>query len=408
METVDVAIVGAGAAGLAACHSLSGAGWSVTVLEARDRIGGRAWTESIEGRAVDRGAQWLHAAHANPLTAFAHSAGITLTGDAHAAAVIYEGGQPSAPAMARYKRASRTLERRAWFGALIGRQTLAEVAGTGFWTSAVAHAMAQLEMGAAADTVHLPDLLRTERGDDLAVDGGLGGLVEAYGRDVPVRLNHPVAGVDWADRDHVIVQGTFGEIAARRLLVTVSTGVLQSGTIGFDPPLPDWKREAVRGLPMGLLTKVAFILPRPADLPAFAIDLGATRSGPLHLVHLDRSREVATIILGGPPARELMAKGADVAIASGRGILAALVGDPMASGATASISDWDNDPYARGAYAVVAPDVPQARRLYDRPIEQRLFFAGEASRTRQPGTVGGAVLAGCRVARQISATLSAR
>ena len=86
----------------------------------------------------------------------------------------------------------------------------------------------------------------------------------------------------------------------------------------------------------------------------------------------------------------------------------ALLGDETANNAVASISDWDNDPYACGAYAVVDPHVPQAMRLYDRPIGQRLFFAGEASRTRQPGTVGGAVLAGQRVAQRISETLAVR
>jgi len=407
METLDVLIIGAGAAGLAASRQLSPIGCTVAVLEARSRIGGRAWTEQVEGYSIDRGAQWLHASQVNPLTSFAKYAGVALSKDSHEAAVIYDEGQPAPGAVSAYRRASQKLGRSTWWGAMFGRRTLADVAGKDFWTHTTARAIAELEMGAALEGVSLNDIMRTERGDDLAVAGGLGTLVGTFGEGAPVRLTHAVESVTWSDRSRILVRGPFGAIATRRLLVTAPTGVLQSGSIAFDPPLPNWKSEAIQALPMGLLTKFSFLLPRPVELGSFAIDLEATRSGHLHLAHLDGSKTSMTIIMGGPTARGLMATSTETAIAFGRTIVAALVDEETARKARATVSDWDGDPYARGAYAVVNPRNSGARRLYDRAIDDRIFFAGEASDSRQPGTVGGAVLAGARAAQQIANSLKA-
>lgn len=403
MEARDVVIIGAGAAGLAAARHLTGCGLRVVVQEARDRIGGRAWTEQVGRHRLDRGAQWLHASQANPLTAFAHATGVNLVPSSPKQAMIYSRGQPAVSEHSAYRKAARGLEFRVWMAATLRwPHLLADVAGKHFWARAAANGLAQLEMGTSADRVSVRDLVSTTRGPDLAVPSGLGTLVAAYGEGVPVRLNQVVDTIDLSSAAHVEVRGPFGRIAAKRVLVTVSTGVLASGAMQFKPALPPWKAQALAALPMGLLTKIVLLLPRPVELACYAVDLAATRSGHLHLVHYDRGGTVMTVLIGGPFARRLMSESKDAAIAFGRSILARLAGDAVAAAAQGSVSDWDHDPYAQGAYAVVSPGRVGVREQYDRVIGERLFFAGEASDTGQPGTVGGAVLAGARAARQIA------
>ena len=221
----------------------------------------------------------------------------------------------------------------------------------------------------------------------------------------PVRYDTPVVAVTQTVRGVEIRLASSEVVAADHVIVAAPLSAVAG--IAFDPPLPNWKSEAIQALPMGLLTKFSFLLPRPVELGSFAIDLEATRSGHLHLAHLDGSKTSMTIIMGGPTARGLMATSTETAIAFGRTIVAALVDEETARKARATVSDWDGDPYARGAYAVVNPRNSGARRLYDRAIDDRIFFAGEASDSRQPGTVGGAVLAGARAAQQIANSLKA-
>jgi hypothetical protein len=101
---------------------------------------------------------------------------------------------------------------------------------------------------------------------------GIGTFVERFGRDVPVQLNSPVTAIHYgaAAGGGVLVETAAGKYHAHRVVVTVSTGVLAARRIAFAPELPEWKWEAIRGLPMGLLNKIIFrfdddILPHEAD-----------------------------------------------------------------------------------------------------------------------------------------------
>lgn len=405
-DAVDVVIVGAGAAGLAAARALRDRGREVVVLEARDRIGGRAWTETIDTVPVDRGAQWIHGAHANPLTDLARTGDWNPRSSSLKTGVIYQHGRPAPSSIqAAYRRAERGLERRAALAGVFGRPTLAAAMGADLWGRTVGQMLAELELGTEPGSISLPDLLKTVRGEDLAIEKGLGSLVRAFGVDVPVRMKQGVERIQVTE-NAVMVSSNRGTLRARAVLLTVPVGVLAAGAIRFDPPLPAWKTQALADLPMGLLTKIAVVMKEPQSSgPEYAVDLDLTLAGLPHLLHRAPGMRLATVIVGGPTGRRLSAEGQEATLQAGHRVAAAILGATVLEGSVTSASAWDTDPFARGAYAVVSPGRRNARRDYGQPVGDRLFFAGEAADTGQPGTVGGAILSGRAAAVAVDQTL---
>src|SRR5689334_16407123 len=78
-DSFEVVVIGGGAAGIAAGRRLHDAGIDCAIVEARDRLGGRAWTVAApDGSAIDLGCGWLHSAPRNPWTAVAEAEGLTV------------------------------------------------------------------------------------------------------------------------------------------------------------------------------------------------------------------------------------------------------------------------------------------------------------------------------------------
>ncbi len=223
----SVVVVGAGAAGLAAAVDLRLAGIEVTVLEARDRIGGRVWTDGTMGFAVDLGASWIHGVRDNPLTGYADRVGADRIPFDYDDTDLVEVGDD--------------------------------------WEAFEVTAGIEHELG--ADVADLsPDAMDEGEelgGGDALVHGGMLALLALLADGVDVRLDTPVERVVHGADGVVVTAGPLGEVAADAAIVTVPLGVLQAGTIVFDPPLPDGHREALERLGMGLLDKVVLLFDRP-------------------------------------------------------------------------------------------------------------------------------------------------
>lgn len=419
----DVIVVGAGVAGLAAAAELRARGRRCVVLEAAGRIGGRAWTETpaaLNHAPFDHGASWLHTAERNPLAEIAHAHGDAVrSSEAQRARFVYVGN-----------RIADDTELAAYDDAFERFETLARARAQAEPDIAFADAVAPLAddpwigtietweatLIAAADprNFSLRDWHVNElNGGNLIVEGGLGAFVER--RLAPmageVRLNTGVSRIDW--RDAVSVETERGTVRARAAIVTVSNGVLAAGGIAFDPPLPVAIQEALHGLPMGLLTKVA--LPaRDGDrlgLPApSSLQRQVPRGEPAMFFHAWPSgRDHVIGFVGGPAAWELARAGAaateDFARAELRRRLGADVDRALGP---AVVTRWGTDPAHLGAYAYARPGCFGARAALGQPLgDRRLVFAGEATRTDGlAGTVGGAWLAGRDAARIVIAELT--
>jgi monoamine oxidase len=409
----DVAIVGAGAAGLAAAHVLRDAGRSVTILEALPRIGGRAMTDrSALGLTFDRGAAYLEAATANPLRLAARRFGMTVS--AHEPEErLYEAGQPASPEAERlygqaYDEIGEALEHGGedWetdSDALTLVQAVLERNPWGRTAAAIAIV--------TDDGVDLKDLsVRDWMGRDggapyLAVREGIGTLIARIGEGVPVALNTPVTAIAETAKG-VRLETPSGPIAARAAIVTVSPAVLASGAIRFADGLAKDVLAAAGGLPMGHLEKVALAFEPDARIlrdPMERVLVNKVEDGRARYAHVrPHGLPMVIVYAGGSYAKGLALAGKDEAFAEARELLAAMLGAKALQGLTRwSATGWAADPRFLGAYAAAKPGGLKARLDLAKPFSERVLLAGEALGERRHQSLDGAWASGRKAAMDL-------
>ena len=409
----DVVVIGAGAAGLTAARALQATGLATLVLEARDRIGGRALTDtSSVGVAWDRGASWLHASAVNPFVAIAREAGFETLAD-ELPRHIHDG-------------ARRLDEREAGVPRRLGERMHEEIAAAGRrgldipaeaalsqatrddpWYPMVEASATSWEGTEPSNFSALDQYQFVERGADLLVPRGYGALLAAYARDVEVRTRTPVSRVRWRSGG-VTVDTPSGSIEARAVIVAVPSAVVADGALVFAPALPARVLQAHHDLPLGLMDKVALRFRKnvfPTQPNEFMRLKRADRRGMSFMTRLWGSN-VCVGMYAGAFAQELEAAGEAAAIDHALGELKAMLGSSLQrefdrGAATA----WRGDPWSRGAYSHCVPGRYGARALLAQPVGGRVFFAGEHTEQSAYGTVHGAHLSGLRAARQAQSSL---
>lgn len=407
MTDLDVIVVGAGVAGLAAATSLRATGRQVALLEAATRIGGRAHTIDLAGHPFDAGASWLHDADRNALTTLAQADGLALIdSDATRQRFLFDAGRPVPPD--GFARASAAFDR-------------ACLAAAEHADPAVADAIADLRNDpwiatienweacqiAAADPARLS--VRDWRdnaleGRNLTIPGGLGAFVarRLAARAGPIHRATPVTAIDWSTTP-LRVTTPAGDLRAAAVIVTVSTGVLAAETIRFTPALPPATLAAITALPMGLLSKIALRLAAPDRFPlppdsSLRRRLTAPGEPAMSFQLRPGGSDLLIGFVGGPTAWRLAtqpeAETAHLAYTELAASLGPLTAHPVAC------TRWGTDPLHRGAYAYARAGAADARATLAHPLaDGRLIFAGEATAADGlAGTVGGAWNEGVRAA----------
>ena len=423
----SVLIVGAGIAGIGAARLLNAAGFKVTILEARDRLGGRIWTDDALGVPLDMGAAWIHGSRRNPLTALARAAGIHgVASDFDSVALYTRNGRRLTQAQLEAVAALTTeildeLEA-AKAHALVDESTsVADVLATllpeyeliGTEKRAVLWALAseiELEWGAEARDLSLLawNEDRAFSGDHLLLREGYGRLIAFLARDLDVRLGLTVSRVSYTPSGVQLTAADGRIFEADRALITLSIGVLQSGAITFAPALPAGKQAALQRLRMGLLNKVALRFPRTfwdETLHRFAYlseDIEETfEFFNLHVLH---AQPILVALVRGRHAQRLEQMPPERAAGLAFKTLKRAFGSAIPEPESFAVTAWQRDPFARGAYSHVPPN---ARRLdyglIARSVRNRLFFAGEGTLSTYPATVHGALMSGEREAQRIIA-----
>ena len=410
---VDVVIVGAGAAGLAAAKSARDRGLTTIAFEAMNRIGGRAYTDhrTLEFP-WDAGCHWLHSASINPFTRFADAEGFRYK---------------SSPTPWRSWLDGRltTIEDEAAIDAFIEASMaaalrcghegvdvpLADVVDIDSPYLDVLRFLVNAEWGVdfrAASTLDASRYLDTD--ENWPVEDGYGALIARAAEGVPVELNTPVERIVWSPSG-VRVMTAKGTVEAAAAIVTASTDVLAGDVIEFDPPLPLWKQEAFAAVPLGRANKAGLRLDQKAlgDVEEQSIAVQIAPGTMIGLRLRPFGRSLADVYLAGPMCAALEVEGEPAMIEAAVGALEAVLGSQTRRQITGTIaSNWTSEPYIRGAYAAARPGCADKRGDLGVPIEGRLFFAGEATSPEFFSTAHGAWAAGVAAAEAVATAVQPR
>lgn len=407
MNDVDVIIIGAGAAGLAAARVLLAAGRSIAVLEARSRIGGRAFSENgfFDGT-IDHGASFIHVESQNPWTAIARRLGFSTYIDQRRRHLFVDGEPALDEALAAFMAARQEALRQVMAVETRGDDWAisAMLSLDGPFAPQARASLAPWLLGADNDEASALDFARAVSGEDRLVPGGYGNLVQAYGRGVPVHLETVVTHIDYRGR-WVEVTSERGTLRGRQAIVTLPIGVLAAERVRFDPPLPTDKLRAIDGLPMALLAKVFLAFdgdPFHLGDSFYLHQKTATERAALHYCRPNGANHVMAFV-GGSLARDLEAAGEAAASNFVLGPLRDLFGDVIDERFLGyRQTRWGVDPFSLGSYSVARPGFADERGKLADPIDERLLFAGEAAVTDGwAATVAGAYRDGQRAARQL-------
>src|SRR5262245_49991044 len=412
-STVDVAIIGAGAAGLGAANALMDSGLSVIVLEARDRVGGRAHTiQAAPDVVFDVGCGWLHSADKNNFVPIAERLGFEINKDLPPWRERAYGKAFPQEDRAEFIRALDEFYDRAEAAAAKARQANRDEPADRYlepgnrWNPMI-DAISTYVNGAELDRVSILDMDAYEDTDfNWRVRRGYGALIAAYGASCPLALNCAVTLIDHSAKQ-VRIETSRGTLTAGRVIVSVPTNLIADEAIRFHPALPA-KVAAARGLPLGLADKVTIALAEPEALPKEGNLRAATMRTEMGTYHLRPfGQPCIEGFFGGRFARRLEDAGDGAIAAAAIDEIVSFLGNdfrrklkPLAE------SRWAHDPWARGSYSHALPGHAGDRAVLAAPVDGRLFFAGEATCPNFFSTAHGARDSGERAAKEVLAAMT--
>ena len=401
-----MAIVGAGAAGIAAARRLLDRGRRVLLVEALPRIGGRAHSVVRAGLPLDLGCGWLHSAERNPLADLAEARGVVVDrSDAAWQRQLRNIGAPLATQRAAAT-AYEALSERLRADPPASDRVSDALSQDDPWRPYV-DGLSSFVNGAETDRLSAADFLAYE---DAASDlnwrlpSGYGAFIAGLGEDVPVALDTQVSAI--RHRDGIVLETNRGTIRAAAAIVTASTAMLAAGRIRFEPSTDDHLHAAAH-LPLGLADKVFLSLARPEGVPAESHLLGRydrAETGSYYLRPF--GRPIIEAFLGGEHARGLEAAGEAAAVAFAVEELRDLLGADVARGLSPlAVTRWAQEPTIGGSYSHALPGHADARATLARPVGERLCFAGEACSAHDFSTAHGAWASGIAAAERIDQAL---
>jgi monoamine oxidase len=413
---VDVVIVGAGAAGIAAARRLAAGRQHFVLLEASDRTGGRCITDTKTfGVPYDRGAHWIHMPDINPVTKLAARSGLD----------IYRASPGQKLRIGR--RYAREGEMEEFLAALVrSNRAITEAARSGKgdlscaqvlpkdlldWRSVVEFVLGPYGCAKDLAEVSVADLAQSaERDVDAFCRQGFGTLLAKLAEGIPAQRDTPVTQISWGTRPSAVeVETTRGTFSARAAIVTVSTAVLTSGQIKFRPDLPKRQLDAAAKLKLGSYDHIMLELPgnpfglQRDDLVFEKAD--SARTGAL-LANLSGTA-LTQVDVGGKFGRELADKGEAAMVDFAAEWLTKLYGTDVKKAVQRThATRWNEEPWTLGAFSAASPGGQPSRKILMEPLG-RVYFAGEAVHETLWGTVGGAFESGERAADAVLKRIAA-
>ncbi|MGB2926010.1 MAG: FAD-dependent oxidoreductase [Limnothrix sp.] len=422
-KSQSILIIGAGLAGLTAAQTLTKQGYKVQVLEARNRLGGRTWTSNYWADApLDLGASWIHGIEENPLTQLANDIDTPLVRTRYDNAIAYsQTGQPltevetqtlqqleqkffEAIAAAQNADTDQSLQSlleqaMAWEAQPLETQQLIDF----LTNSSIEH-----EYGGSLSelSTHWFDDAVTYPGNDAIFVEGYQAIINHLAQDIPIKLNQIVETIDWSANSPKVSTKT-QTYTADQVIITLPLGVLKSEQVEFIPALPTPKREAIKALGMGVLNKCYLRFSKVfwSEQVDWIEQVATERGLWTEWVNLFPVTQLP-ILLGFNAAakgREIEKWTDETIVDSAMKTLQRLFGKGIPQPIDYQITRWQTDPFARGAYSFNAlGSTPDMRDRLAEPLNNQLFFAGEATERSHFATAHGAYLSGLRVAQEIA------
>jgi monoamine oxidase len=401
---VDVAIVGAGAAGVGAARRLATSGLSVVLLEASARVGGRAWTCDIAGLHLDLGCGWLHSADRNSWTRVAEASGFEVDRRTPAWRTQYRdlGFSPAEQTAATKAFAD-------WSERLVkappASDRAVDVLEPDEEWRAYLQAMSGFISGAALEQISVADYVAYDTastGSNWRLPAGYGTLISnSIPGHIDLRLSTPIQAIDVVPGG-VTLSTLRGTLRTRSAILTVSTAVLAGDDIAMPASMDPW-RQAAASLPLGrdekLYLEIVGDSPFASETHVFG-DPRNVRTGVYYIRPL--GEPVIECFLGDAGARVIEEEGQMVGFAHAIDQLAALFGSEVRRNLHPLVaSNWSRLTHIGGAYSHALPGYATARQELARPFEQRIFFAGEATNMSDFSTAHGAHDSGIRAADEV-------
>lgn len=418
----DVLVLGAGIAGLAAARTLTEKGRNVIILEARNRIGGRMWIDSSLGSPLDLGASWIHGVNENPITKLAKEFGIkTLpTDDENAIEFSADGRELPDDEFERMEAlfedvyeevaemqntTEEDISLQVAFDQVIAERGLsaADLRRLNYYI----HLVTALEYGADPKDLSLWWWDQDEEfgGEEVIFPGGYNQITDGLANGLDIRLRTVVNTVRYGV-DGVEVETSAGVFVADKAVVTLPLGVLKQASVKFEPPLPESKQAAIDRLAMGVLNKVYLKFPEAfwgEDVETISYvgdELGEWCDW---LSFMPLTGEPVLMAFHGGDKGFAIEELSDGEIVSGAmQTLRVMFGNNIPEPEGVLITRWGKDPFSFGAYSHIPPNA--SGDDYDalaEPVDEVLFFAGEATSQEYPSTVHGAYLSGVRAAEEM-------
>jgi monoamine oxidase len=403
----DLVVIGAGAAGIGAGLALARAQVPFIVLEAKERIGGRAYSDTTSlGYLWDHGCHWFHSADKNVLRSLADKLG-------HA----YR--KPPRPPLAQRYVGGEWMSNPfdgdfVWdlLGAVAqagqnGRDSPAsELLDRGHpWYPLIHHWINLMYSVEPAQVSTLDAGRYLDTHVNLPVADGYGALIAKLATGLPIKTGIVVERIT-VGADHVSVNTSAGYIAAKAAIVAIPARMFETGILGVSPALPSSLQQAFHDVPMGWYEKIAIAFDRPVfeglAVPyADIFDPVSPATRPLNFELHPFGRPIAVTHIAGDLARDMERQGEPDMIGLALDTLVRAFGSDLRKRvAKAATTHWSSDPYINGAYSCAKPGRADARKSFAEPLHDRIFLAGEHVHQSAMATAHGAYESGIAAAHK--------